>query len=170
MELYAVGKIVGCFGVKGFVKIQPSSHSLDRFLKLKDVFFGISPAAAGSVAVVEEVMLKPPMVMLKFREIDDRNKADQLVGQTVFVEFDSVEQPDPGSYFVHDILGCNVVSTEGNPLGVVEDVLKYPGQDIWVVRRDGREHLVPAVKEFIHAVDTTKRTIVVKLIEGLIEE
>lgn len=169
-ELYAVGKVVGCFGIKGFLKVQPSTHSLDRFSALETVHLGNSPDEECARFKVEEVIIRDRFLLLKLESVSDRNAAEQIVGKNIFVDGENLSQPASGEYFVHDVIGCEVVSSEGKRLGIVSDVLKLPAQDVWVIRNGTKEHLIPAVKEFVERVDTKQRRIVVSVIEGLIEE
>jgi 16S rRNA processing protein RimM len=70
---------------------------------------------------------------------------------------------------VHDVIGLFVRDEQGNELGTLEDVLQYPAHDIYVVRGGGREIQIPAVKEFITAIDIHARSMTVRLIEGMVE-
>jgi 16S rRNA processing protein RimM len=169
MNLFAVGKIVSGFGLKGFVKVQPSTQSPGRLKELREVFLGRS--ADDAIAyVVEDVILNNRGVFVKFLTVNDRTSSELLRGNFLFVDSHNVASPEAGSHFVHDVLGCTVTATDGRVLGVVEDIWKLPAQDVWVVRNGGKEHLIPAVGEFIQEVDTKNRRVVVRLIEGLIED
>ena len=169
MILFAVGKIVSGFGLKGFVKVQPATHSPGRLKELHEVFLGKSEDDAVAY-VVDDVILNNRGVFLKFRSVNDRSASDQLRGNFVFVDSRNVSRPEEGSHFVHDLLGCTVTTTGGRVLGVIGDILKLPAQDVWVVRDGAKEYMIPAVGEFVQKVDTQNRSVVVRLIEGLIEE
>jgi 16S rRNA processing protein RimM len=73
-------------------------------------------------------------------------------------------------YFVHDIIGCVVQTTDGKVIGVLEDVVQSRAQDLWAIRINQKIVYIPAVKEFIKSVNIADKTIVVSIIEGLIEE
>ncbi|MBI1806888.1 MAG: 16S rRNA processing protein RimM [Ignavibacteria bacterium] len=169
VNLYAVGKIVGCFGIEGFLKVQPQTHSRERLQALRHVFLGMTADAAVRCDV-EEVRVQRRNVLMKLVGIDDRTSAGKIVGHHLFVDQSEISRPAEGSYFIDDIMECEVWSTEGQLIGNVEDVLKMPGQDVWAVRNGAKLHLIPAVKEFVKEVDTKNRRILVQLIEGLIEE
>jgi 16S rRNA processing protein RimM len=78
-------------------------------------------------------------------------------------------EPKKGTHFVHDIVGLNVVDEKGIGVGVVKDVLRLPAQDVYVIEKDGREWMLPAVKEFVASIDVVARTMRVRVIEGLME-
>ena len=107
--------------------------------------------------------------VMKLISIDDRNAADELKGQVVFVQESEAVKPRKGSYFIHEIVGMEVLTDKGETLGPVQDVWRMPANDVWVVKQNGKEILIPAVKEFIKNVNTERRTIVVHAIEGLLE-
>lgn len=169
MNLYAVGKIIGFFGVKGYLKILPTTHSPKRFKNLSRVYVGNS-AEEVLPFTIEEVLLEREPPLVKLREIGNRNSADKFIDQFIFIDETEIVQPKINEYFIHEIIGCEVWSTDGRYIGVIEDVYKLPAQDLWGIRKDEKLQLIPAVKEFIKNVDTKNKKIIVDLIEGLIEE
>lgn len=169
MSLFAVGKIVGCFGLHGDVKVRPTTHSPQRLTLLRNVVVGTSDRETLDV-IVERVVLQDRIALIRFRDINDRNAAEPLVGKYIFVQENEVEKPRPGSYFTHDLIGCRVRSTDGRDLGHVENVNKLPAQDVLEVRNGSKLSMIPAVKEFIKEVNLQDRIIVVDSIEGLVEE
>ena len=169
MNLFAVGKIVGYFGVKGYLKILPTTHSLQRFINLSQVYVGSSEHVVARYTVGDVLISHKPL-LLKLKEVSNRNDAIKIKDQFIFVEENELLKPKKSEYFVHEIIGCEVWSTDDEFVGMVEEVYKMKAQDIWGIRKAGKLHLIPAVKEFIKKVDTEKKRIVVRLIEGLIEE
>jgi 16S rRNA processing protein RimM len=161
--------VVGCFGLAGYLKVQLSTHSAERLRKLAMVQLG-SEASRTAGHRVEDVVIRPRSVCVKLSGINDRTSAEQCQGAFLFVAEEDLEAPEEGSFFVHDIIGCTVHATDGRALGTVEDVYKLPAQDVWAVRSEGKLMMVPAVKEFIAKVDTRKRIIIIRLIDGLTEE
>jgi 16S rRNA processing protein RimM len=167
---YAVAKIVGCFGVKGVVKLLPTTHSAERFNKLRTVFVGATPDEARQ-ATVEEVSITPKGVSVKLSLFDDRTSAERAVGSFLFVDGKDVVRPSPGTYLVDELVGCTVEKPDGTRLGTVEDVLRTPAQDLWAVRTGtGKLVYLPAVKSFVKEVRMADRVIIVEPIEGLLEE
>jgi 16S rRNA processing protein RimM len=167
--LLAVGKIVKPFGIRGEVVLHPMTENLARFKKLKRVFIGKTDVAATETTVLD-VVVEQRGVRIRLDGIADRTAAEQIVGSLLFVdERDAVRLPK-GAYFIHDLLGMNVVDEQGTTVGVMKDVLKYPAHDVYVVGREGKEFLIPAVKEFIRKIDVETRTMRVRLIEGMLDE
>jgi 16S rRNA processing protein RimM len=168
-DLFAIGKLTGCFGVKGYLKLQVLTHSPERLRKLKKVFLGLTTEHLLELTV-EDVLFHQRSTVLKFQGIDDRTAAERYIGHYLFVAEANVVKPPKGSFFVHDLIGCRVLSEDGKQLGCIEDVMKMPSQDIWTIRQGGQVKLIPAVKDFILKVDIENHTVVVRTIEGLLEE
>lgn len=163
----AVGKIVGCFGVRGFLKVAPTSHIPDRLLKLTGVYVG-TMANSGTRFEIESAEKRSSNVILKLRNVSDRTEAEKFIGSFLFIDDSEVITPSKGSYLVHEIIGCEVWQKE-TLIGHVEEVYALPAQDVWVVRNGMKLHLIPAVKEFIKHVDLKKKKIRIESIEGLLE-
>jgi len=168
-EFFAIARLNGCFGIKGYVKVQMLTHSPERFLKLKNVFLGLTVANLKE-QTLEDVIFQQRSTIVKFEGIDDRTAAERFVGQYIFVPGANVVKPPKGSYFVHDLIGCEVWTEEGQLLGTIEDVVKTPSSDLWTIRNGTLTNMIPAVKEFVVSVDIPNRKVVVRTIEGLLEE
>lgn len=138
-----------------------------RFKKLKRVFIGKSEATA-TETLVTHVALEHRGVRVRLASVEERTTAETLVGNILFVDERDAVRPRKGSYFVHDVIGLSAFDEEGNLLGAVKDVLKLSANDIYVVEMNGKELLVPAVKEFIKKIDVEAGTMTVKLIEGML--
>lgn len=168
-EFYAIGKISKAFGVRGDVVVAPMTQLPARFKKLKYVYIG----PRGDLAqkhTVRNVRVEARGTRMQFLEVTDRAGAERLAGSLLFVDETQRVSPKKGSYFIHDIIGLRVVDERNVPLGVVKDVLRYPAQDVYVVEDDGREWMIPAVKEFIQAIDTDGGRMTVRVIEGMRNE
>lgn len=169
MNLYAVGKIVGCFGIKGYVKVQSFTRSSERFHNIRKVMIGTS-AEESTERMIEAAKPGRSHILVKFQGMNDRSSAENVIGSIIFVDESEVQPLHEGSYFIHEIIGCSVYSPDETPLGVVEDVYRTPAQDLWVIRYHGTLHMIPAVKEFVKNVDVQNKKIIIEMIEGLIEE
>jgi 16S rRNA processing protein RimM len=165
-QLYAVGTIVKAIGIAGEVVVQPMTDFPARFRKLRTLWMG---AHSGSVSEtgVEKAVVSVRGIRLKLRGIDDRNAAERIRGKMLFVDEDHRARLAKGQYFVHDVLGLAVREEGGADLGTVSEILRSPASDVYVVRGNRGEILIPAVKEFVRSVDLATRTMTVRLIEGM---
>lgn len=165
--LYAVGKVEKAFGIKGELIVKPMTESPARFKKLKQAYLGRQENEVRKLNV-EYARVDARGVRLRFLEAQDRTSASALVGSLIFVNESQRIQPKKGSYFVHDVIGLQVVDENDNSVGFVKDVLRMPAQDVYVIEQNGREWMIPAVKEFVVSVDVQSKTMKVRMIEGLI--
>lgn len=167
-SLYAAGKIVKVFGIKGEVKIYSYARASDEYGSLETVRVGSNEQTTIERAI-ESARDRGNDVYVKFRGIDDRNAAEELVGQFMYVEEERRKEPKAGRYYVHDLIGCSVLSVEGRVLGSLKDVMNAPGQTLYVVSTKHGEVLLPAVKEFLADVNIPAKTVTVDPPEGLFE-
>ena len=166
--LYAVGIIVKAIGIAGDVVVQPMTDFPARFRKLCLLWLGADSGSVSEVSV-EKAVVSPRGIRLKLKGISDRGAAERARGKFLFVDEAHRAKLPEGRYFIHDILGLTVREEGGNDLGTVADVLRHPAGDVYVVRGEKGEILIPAVKEFVRSVDLGSRTMTVRLIEGMAE-
>lgn len=166
-EWAAVGTIVGAFGIRGDVKIQPLTDFPERFERTPTLYVGDkhTPHAVASAR------LHKRLVVVHLAGIDTATDAEKLRGVTVYVPESELVPLPAGSYYLHDLIGLRVEHVDGTPLGVVTDVVGAGGNDLFVVRTPtGSDVLLPAVKEFVKAVDTSNGVVRVAPIPGLFDE
>jgi len=118
---------------------------------------------------VEKVSTRGNDIYIKFYDVDDRNASETLVGHFLFVEETARKRLAPGEFFVDDIIGMSVCDPRKNVLGIVKDVVRYPAQDVYIVKAGIGEVMVPAVRDIVRHVDAKNRTIIIDPPEGLFE-
>jgi 16S rRNA processing protein RimM len=163
-----VGRITGCFGLKGFLKIALHTSAGQRLNDLGWVHVGRHPADAVPLDI-EAVEIHQQGVRVKFKGSNDRTAAERLVGCLMFIDSARRAKLPKGTYYIDDLIGYEVVSTEGEMIGVLDDVRKFPAQDLWIVTTSRGTIMIPAVKELIIRVDPEGRRVVVRAIEGLMQ-
>ncbi len=163
----AIGKISQPHGTRGYLKAFPYSEIPDRFRGVKIVYVETELGMQG--LIVEDVQVQGRYTLLKFKHYETRDAAKKLAGKELFLpEEQRIEMPE-GDYFVHDLIGLQVFDVQRNLLGILEEVWINTGNDVYVVRRNGDEILIPAVSEFVKEIDVTAGRMVVQLIEGMRE-
>lgn len=171
--LIAIGRIVKAFGVRGDLIVQPMTDDPERFSATHRVFLGrYADAVSRTGTVVAETTIEDSQidgrgVRLHLASVPDRTAAEQCVGLLVMIPKDERLELEDGRYYVDDLVGLSVVSTAGEALGTLSEVMRMPAHDVYVVQDNGTEFMIPAVKEFIKTVDLTARTVTVELIEGM---
>lgn len=164
-DYLSVGKITSAYGVNGEVKVYPLTDHLDRFYDLDYVYIF---EETGKISLnVETVRFIKNLVIVKFKEINDRNEAEKLKGKLIKITRDNAVKLDDDEYFIKDLLNMKVYTDDQKELGILKDVLKTGANDVYVVKTDERDILIPAIKDVIKKVDIKERKMTVHLLEGL---
>ena len=157
-EFVRVGQIVGAFGLKGELKVEPLTDADDRFLA------GTRLRLNGDWVTVKSMRMHKGRPLVKIDGIEDMTAAEKLRWQYLEAPPLTEADMDEGEYLVEDLIGMKVVTVDGDDIGEVEDVLPYPAQDVLKVG----DVLIPMVEEFVIEVDLEKEIITVKLLPGML--
>lgn len=167
MENYfVVGNIVNTQGIKGEVRVMPTVDDVSRFELLDHIFVD----RKGSIKEyeIENVRFHKQFVLLKLKGIDDMTTAETLKGTVVKITEDMAVPCEEDEYYIRDLYDMEVVTVEGEKLGIITDVIFTGANDVYAVKNDnGKEILIPAIKDCIINVDIENNTMTVKLLEGL---
>ena len=165
MEKVRIGQITAPVGIKGEIRVFPYTDRKSRFSDIEKVFVGED----GTQYSIEKVRYDKDLVILKFKEVRDRNTSETLRGKYLYLYKDQYLL-DEDSFFVDELLECTVFSDDGEELGSLTEVINNAAQDIYVVKKsDGKSFMVPAVKEFIKSIDVNSKRITIHLIDGLVD-
>ena len=164
--MIAIGLIARPHGVKGMVRVTPLTDTPGRIQALTRV--AAEKADGSSVTlVVESARETTGAVLLKLKGVDSLEQADQLRDTYLLVPREACPPLPENTFYVFDLIGFEVKTEDGRAVGVVNDVLRLPANDAYVVRRDNQEVLIPAVRDFVR-VDTRQKKIFVHGIEDLL--
>jgi 16S rRNA processing protein RimM len=159
-----VGRIVGAFGVKGQVKVEPLTDFPDRFTLLKSVFLGKGREKHAVLSTRRHTH-----VLLGLSEVTTREAAQGLRGSDVWIPRSEAMKLPEGEYYVDDIIGLDVETDGGVRLGAVRDVLSTGANDVYVVGGPRGELLVPAIRDVVRSIDVANRRIVIHPLPGLLD-
>jgi 16S rRNA processing protein RimM len=168
MDLVAAGRIIKPVGIRGEVKILPFAENAERFASLKSVWIGLDEKTAEQIDILA-VRIDPKFVIVSFDNIKTADEADRLRNSFLFIPKEEEVKPSSGSYFVDDIIGCEIFDENKVKVGIVKDVLSLPANDLWVVKDNEKEILIPAVKAVVRQIDVKNKCIIINSIEGLLE-
>ena len=167
-QRFQVGVITSTHGVRGEVKVFPTTDDAARFKKLKQVILGTGKEDIE--LEITSVKFFKNMVILKFKGIDDMDVANKYRQKSLYVTRENAVKLKKNEYFIADLIGLRVSSEEGEDLGVIEDVLQTGANDVYIVKSEtGEEILFPAIKECIKEVDIEAGTMLVHVLPGLRE-
>ncbi len=167
-DLLQVGVITTTHGVRGEVKVFPTTDDPARFKKLKNVILDTGKEKID--LEVAGVKFFKNMVILKFKGIDDINDVEKYRKKSLYVTRENAVKLKKNEYFIADLIGLKVESDEGEDLGTLSDVLQTGANDVYVLSKEGEDDiLLPAIKECVKEVDIENGTILVHLLPGLRE-
>jgi 16S rRNA processing protein RimM len=170
--LIRLGRIFRPHGVRGELKIAPDMEDPTRFEALDAVYVGPNPGRV-TKRCIDSIRYQETKrgitVILQLEGITDRRDAEVITKQHLYAPEDALPPLEEDELFVHDLIGLTVVTEDGNEVGMVSNVLPHPAHDVYVVHRPGQpEQMIPAVDEFIVAIDLDAEQIVIRPIEGLL--
>ncbi len=163
-----VGVITSAHGIKGEVKVFPTTDDAKRFKELKEVI--LDTGKEYIPMEIEHVKFFKNMVILKFRGYDNINEIEKYKSRDLLITRDQAVDLDPDEYFITDLIGLAVVSDQGAELGILKDVLETGANDVYVVAmKDGKELMLPAIGDCILNVDLEQGRMEVHVLEGLMD-
>ncbi|MCI8854656.1 MAG: ribosome maturation factor RimM [Lachnospiraceae bacterium] len=169
MEPYLrVGVIASTHGLKGEVKVFPTTDDPERFRKLKQVI--LDTKREQKPLTITQVRYFKNQVILKFKEFQDINEIEKYRGCDLLVSREDAVPLKENENFIVDLIGMQVETEEGEALGMLTDVLQTGANDVYVVEtKEGKELLLPAIPACILQVDVEAKLMRVHLLEGLLD-
>jgi 16S rRNA processing protein RimM len=165
-DLLQVGVITSTHGIRGEVKVFPTTDDVSRFKKLKQVI--LDDGRQQLEMEIASVKFFKNMVILKFKGIDNINDVEKYRRARLLVTRENAVPLEENEYFIADLIGLSVTTDEGEGLGTITDVLQTGANDVYVVTTpDKKEILVPAIRDCIQSVDLEKKEMRVHLLPGL---
>ncbi|BFH64003.1 MULTISPECIES: ribosome maturation factor RimM [Paenibacillus] len=165
-----VGKIVNTHGIRGEIKVLPHTDFPEvRFAKGSELLIVPEDGKAPLPVTVQSSRFHKNMYIVKLKEYDNINDVEKYKGSMLKVtQEDLVELPEDEYYF-HQIIGCQVVTDEGQELGVITDILTPGANDVWVVQpKGGKSILIPYIDDVVLDVNVQDRKVLVHVMEGLL--
>ncbi|MBQ3919069.1 MAG: 16S rRNA processing protein RimM [Oscillospiraceae bacterium] len=159
------GRIVAVHGLKGEVRVDPWCDSPDFLCEFDVLYFD----KGDKEVIIENARPHKNIVIMKIEGVDDADEAAKLRGRILYMDREDVELGE-GTYFVQDLIGMDVVDAEnGEVYGRITDVKNTGASDIYTVKSDSGEFMIPAVPEFIERTDIEGGRLYIHMIEGLRE-
>lgn len=167
MEDYLqVGVITTTHGIKGEVKVFPTTDDVNRFTTLKEVL--VDTGKDKITLEVEGCKFFKQFVILKFCGINDINEVEQYKKCPLLVTRENAVPLEEDEYFVADLIGLKILTETGIEVGVLKDVISTGANDVYAVKLpDGGEILLPAIKECIMDIDMEAGEMIVHMMKGL---
>ena len=166
--MVGLGKIVNTHGIRGEVRMFPYNPSTEAIVA--GVEIGLRRGEKRQTATVRAARHHKNLLLLTLVGVESMSAAEELLGAEVELPADSLPTPGENEAYHFQLIGLDVVTTGGEPVGVVEEMFSTPANDVCVVRHAGREFLIPYIDQIIRSVDLEGRRLVIEPIPGLLDE
>jgi len=167
-DLLRVGVITSTHGIRGEVKVFPTTDDPERFKKLKKCI--IAGKREDVEVTVASVKFFKQYVILKFKEFDNINDIEIYTKCDLMVTRDNAVKLEPGEFFICDLIGLKIITDEGQELGVLKEVIETGANNVYEVEAsNGETYLIPVIDQCILAHDMENRTCTVHILPGLLD-
>ncbi|MBC7998156.1 MAG: 16S rRNA processing protein RimM [Leptolyngbya sp.] len=168
---FAVGVVIGVLGLKGVLKVRPETNNPDLLSNIKSVEIATTKGIK-TAHKVQSVKYEKRNLVLSLKEISDRNHAESLIGSTITTTRDQIRALDEDEFWMTDLIGAQVYSTEGTHLGTICDIVGQAGDFLEMKRltpADADTVLLPFVKAIVPTVDIANKRIEIVNLPGLLD-
>ena len=167
-DRFQVGVITTTHGVRGEVKVFPTTDDAKRFKRLKEVI--LDNGKEQLTLEIEGVKFFKQFVILKFKGIDNINDVEKYRQCSLYVTRSNAVRLRRDEYFIADLIGMQVQNEDGEEIGLLRDVMETGANDVYVIDlKDGRELLLPAIKQCVLEVDVEEGFIKIHILDGLLD-
>ena len=167
-QLLRVGVISSTHGVRGEVKVYPTTDDVNRFKKLKKVILDTGRDYLD--LEITGVKFFKNQVILKFKGIDNINDIEKYKGKDLLVNREDAVALEENENYVADLIDLKVVTEDGQVLGYLTEVMETGANDVYVVEtEDGKELLLPSIRDCILDVDLEEEVMTVHILPGLFD-
>lgn len=164
-DYFRVGVIANTHGIRGEVKVFPTTEDPQRFKGTKEII--LDTGSEKKVLEVASARFFKNLVILKFKGIDSINDIEKYKGKDLLVTRENAIPLNEGEYYIADIIGATVVTEDGVQFGILKDVLTTGANDVYVVDHEGTEVLLPVIPDCVLARDMEQKIVTVHIMKGL---
>ena len=161
-EYIAIGQVLAPWGNKGKVKVNVTTDFPQRFVPSSRVYINRRPV------IIDSAEWHKGRVIIKIDILNSIEEVRKLRGQTIEIHRSQLKPLPEGHYYLFQIIGLMVSTTQGEPLGRITEILTTEGNDTYVVKGNRGETLIPAISDVIRSVDLDQGQMVIDPIEGLL--
>lgn len=167
-DMLQVGVITSTHGVRGEVKVFPTTDDANRFKRLKEVI--LDTGKEQMTLEIEGVKFFKQFVILKFKGFDNINDIEKYRQKSLYVTRKNAVRLRKDEYFIADLMGLCVKNEDGEDIGVLREVMETGANDVYVIdMTDGRELLLPAIKQCVLEVNVEEGYVRVHILDGLLD-
>lgn len=168
-KLFDVGKIVNTHGVRGEIRVIRITDFEERFQPGNELYIvqnGKDPVAV----TIDTHRVHKQFDLLKFVGYDDIQVVEEFKGSLLKIAASQLTPLAEGEFYYHEIIGCTVVTEEGEQIGVIISILSPGANDVWIVEtEDKKEVLIPYIQDVVKQVNVQEKRVQIHLMEGLMD-
>jgi 16S rRNA processing protein RimM len=174
-SLIRIGRLTGVHGLRGGLRFRPDFPESESIQTVQRVFLADGDADSGAAIDAHEyriarvTQLGQGTVRLMLEGISDINQAEPLKGKNVFADERELPPPAENEFYYRDVVGCEVFATDGRRVGIIEDIIATGANDVFVVRDESKEVLVPVIADVVKEIDVAARRVVIEAVPGLLD-
>jgi 16S rRNA processing protein RimM len=168
MEKILIGQIINFHGIKGGLKVRHLTDDLERFYDLDYLYIEDPKTTEVRRFDIERVQSHKGFIIMYLKGYHSLNEVEYLKNRYLYIEKTQRKALEEDTYFIQDLIGLVVESEKEGRIGVLEDVIQAGSSEVYIIRGEYGEVMIPAAKEFIKEVDIEKGRMKVQLIEGML--
>ncbi|MGY0691533.1 ribosome maturation factor RimM [Virgibacillus sp. FSP13] len=169
VEFFNVGKVVNTHGIRGEVKAIRISDFAERFA-IGETLYVVMEKEDPLPVVIDGHRTHKGFDLIHFKGLDNINDVEHFKGAQLKITEAQLTDLDENEYYYHEIIGCDVYTTEGKMLGTIKEILAPGANDIWVVKRpQGKDLLIPYIEDVVKQIDIEANKVVIEPMEGLLD-
>ncbi len=167
-DFVSIGVVTSVHGIKGEILVTPITDSPEQFFQLKKVYLK-DRQGPRRIFDIESVRRKKNALIIKMVSVNTRDQAETLKGYRVEKAFDVQKSAlKTDEFYIFELIGLNIKTTDGRWLGEITDVMQMPANDVYIVKNDDEEILIPAIGDVVKKVDLENGFIFIEPIKGLL--
>ncbi len=167
-KLFYLGKITKTFGYKGEVIFYFDVDDISNYSKIDSVFIELKGKLIPFI--IEKITFrKNNTAIVRIQDINDEESALNIVNSELFLPLEFLPKLTGNKFYFHEVIGFSVVDESYGNIGIIDKIYDYPHQDVFSIKKDYKEILIPASDEIVKKVDRTNKLIEIDAPEGLIE-
>ena len=167
-DLLQAGVITTTHGIRGEVKVFPTTDDVHRFEDLDSVL--LDTGREYMELEIENVKYFKQYAILKFKGIDNINDIEKYKGRSLYVTREQAIPLEEDEYYIADLIGLDIYLENGEKFGVLKDVMETGANDVYIVEtEEGKEVLIPAIHECVLDIDVEENRMEIHLMDGLLD-
>ncbi|WP_042144875.1 ribosome maturation factor RimM [Paucisalibacillus sp. EB02] len=168
-KMFTVGKIINTHGIRGDVKVLRVSDFEERF-DLGNTLYLVTADKVVTELIIDGHRIHKGFDLVHFKGLNNINDVEHFKGSSLKIPESQLSELGENEYYYHEIIGCEVFTSDGNSLGLVKEILSPGANDVWVVKPSkGKDILVPYIEDVVIDINVEGKRIIIEPMEGLLE-